>query len=79
MPEPNPGGIEYNVEDTVEDTVENAQGWHRSHADDHAGKFRFGHPDTAARRKPVIVTVIVTGQHAGDAKSHRRIDGQPLT
>ncbi len=75
MREPNPGGVEYRVQDTVENTVENTQGWHRSHADDHAGKFRFDHPDTAARRKPVIVI----GQRAGDAKNYRRMDGQPLT
>ena len=82
MREPNPDDVEYPVEypveDTVEDTVENTQGWHRSHADDHAGKFPFGHPDTAARRKPVVI-VIVIGQRAGDAKNHRRMDRQPLT
>ena len=82
MREPNPDDVEYPVEDTVEDTVENTQGWHRSHADDHAGKFPFGHPDTAARRKPVVI-----GQRAGDGKNYRRGDGknyrrgdgQPLT
>ena len=70
MRELNPDGVFDRVEDTVEDT----RGRHVGHADEHPGQFRFGHPDTAARRKPVVI-----GQLSGGTKHHQRMGERPLT
>jgi hypothetical protein len=56
-----------------QDAVEVTDGSHLSQGDDHAGQFRSGQPDTAARRKPVG-----TGQLIDRAKHHRRTGGQRL-
>jgi hypothetical protein len=61
MREPNPDGND----DADEDDDEVTEGWQISHADDHAGQFRFDHPDTAARRQPI-------GQLPDGAKHHHR-------
>ena len=58
----------------VEDADEVTDGSHISQADDHAGQFRTGQPDTAARRKPGGI-----GQLTGGAKHHRRMGWRPLT
>jgi len=58
----------------VEDADENADGWQIGQADDHVGQFRFGQPDAAARRKPVVTSQL-TGL-IGRAKHHRRSGGQ---
>ena len=61
MRELDPDGVGGRVEGTVEDT----KGRHIGHADEHPGQFRFGHPDTAARRQPI-------GQLPDGAKHHHR-------
>jgi hypothetical protein len=70
MRELNPDGDE----DADEDADEVTEGWDISYADDHAGQFRSGHPDTAAGRKSIVI-----GRLTGGAKHHhhRRTAGGP--
>ena len=57
------------------DGAEDTRAWPIiSQVDDHAGQFRSGQPDTAARRKPGGI-----GQLTGGAKHHRRMGWRPLT
>ncbi len=74
MREPDPDSVFDGVFDAVQDPVEDPEGWPISQADGHADQFRSGQPDTAARRKPVVI-----GQLADRAKHYRRTGTRPLT